>query len=103
MTNDRGACHLSGDPLNAVKIVHFGSTATPDNHGTMPPWGHRSELGRHRAGQTGLEKGGALRAMLGRSMAWAQRGLCFACVAHKPTTSQAARCCALPTWSSPAG
>ncbi|KAL4449410.1 hypothetical protein ABPG77_007054 [Micractinium sp. CCAP 211/92] len=42
MTNDRGACYLSGEALDAVKIVHFGSSATPDNHGTLPPWGHRS-------------------------------------------------------------
>ncbi|KAL4427764.1 hypothetical protein ABPG75_001853 [Micractinium tetrahymenae] len=40
---DRGACHLSGEPMDAVKITHFGSTATPDNHGTMPPYGHRGE------------------------------------------------------------
>lgn len=45
MTNDRGACYLSGEALDAVKIVHFGSSATPDNHGTLPPWGHRSEQG----------------------------------------------------------
>ncbi|KAL4449411.1 hypothetical protein ABPG77_007055 [Micractinium sp. CCAP 211/92] len=39
---DRGACHLSGEAMDAIKLTHFGSSATPDNHGTMPPYGHRS-------------------------------------------------------------
>ncbi|KAL4434418.1 hypothetical protein ABPG75_000859 [Micractinium tetrahymenae] len=37
---DRGACDLTGDALNAIKVTHFGLMATEENHGTLPPLGH---------------------------------------------------------------
>ncbi|KAL4421569.1 hypothetical protein ABPG75_010860 [Micractinium tetrahymenae] len=36
-TTDRGGCYLQGDAQNAIKLVHFGMTSTPNWHSPVFP------------------------------------------------------------------